>query len=236
ITIRDITYLQTQREVKDSVDSKGVRLDVYASDPDRVFDIEMQTTRKKELLLRARYYAASMDIDSCYNGDTYKLLKDNYVIFICMFDPFGKGLPVYTYRTTCQEDGSLQDDRTVKLPYNVGAYKKIEDAEVRALFEYMYRGTVNGIFAEQLDKQVKKAKTNSEYRRSYMTLSMMLHDARNEGKDIGIAIGRTQGKEQNQMEMMKLFQMLRSQNRMDDLDRAITDKEYLQSLLDKMNE
>ena len=68
-----------------------------------------------------------------------------------------------------------------------------------------------------------------------MTLSMMLHDARNEGKDIGIAIGRTQGEEQNQMKMMKLFQMLRSQNRMDDLDRAIADKDYLQSLLDKMD-
>ena len=165
-----------------------------------------------------------------------------------MFDPFGKGLPVYTYRTICQEDDSLQDDRTIKLFYNVGAYNKIEDTEIRCLFEYFYKGTINGMFAEQLDRQVRKAKTNSEYRRSYMNMSILLADARNEGKDIGrtegiaigksegIAIGRTQGKEQNQMEMMKLFQMLRSQNRMDDLDRAITDKEYLQSLLDKMNE
>ncbi len=67
-----------------------------------------------------------------------------------------------------------------------------------------------------------------------MNMSILLADARNEGKDIGIAIGRTQGKEQNQMEMMKLFQMLQKQNRTEDLNKAINDKEYLQSLLDEM--
>ena len=47
-----------------SYDAKSIRLDVRTSDPEHEYDIEMQTTDKKDLPLRARYYQSLMDIES----------------------------------------------------------------------------------------------------------------------------------------------------------------------------
>ncbi len=82
-------------------DSKGVRLDVYAKDSSRVFDIEVQVADTKELAERARYYQGIMDIDSLKSGQPYSDLKESYVLFICMSDIFGKGLPIYSFENLC---------------------------------------------------------------------------------------------------------------------------------------
>ena len=59
-----------------------------------------------------------MDVDNLLRGQSYANLKESYVIFICTQDPFGVGLPVYTFRSVCGEDGSiLLDDKSVKVFY-----------------------------------------------------------------------------------------------------------------------
>ena len=59
-----------------------------------------------------------MDVDNLLRGQSYAELKESYVIFICTQDPFGVGLPVYTFRSVCSEDGSiLLDDKSVKVFY-----------------------------------------------------------------------------------------------------------------------
>ena len=59
-----------------------------------------------------------MDVDNLLRGQSYAELKESYVIFICTQDPFGKGLPVYTFRSVCGEDGSiLLNDKSVKVFY-----------------------------------------------------------------------------------------------------------------------
>ena len=55
---------------------------------DDIFICQMQTTDKKDLPLRARYYQSLMDIESTQRGTKYKALKQNVVIFICLQDPF----------------------------------------------------------------------------------------------------------------------------------------------------
>ena len=82
-------------------ESKGIRLDVYVSDPDRVFDIEIQTLILPSLPKRTRYYQSLMDVDNLLRGQSYAELKESCVIFICTQDPFGEGLPVYTFRSVC---------------------------------------------------------------------------------------------------------------------------------------
>ena len=49
--------------------SKGIRLDLYVSDSDRVFDIEIQATDTGELSQRARYYQGIMDVDTRNRND-----------------------------------------------------------------------------------------------------------------------------------------------------------------------
>lgn len=49
------------------------------------------------------------------SGKPYLYMPDTYVIFICTFDPFGRGLPIYTLETKCNE---------IDLPeYKDGVYK-----------------------------------------------------------------------------------------------------------------
>ena len=54
--IRKINYLAKQKVIDITSDGKGIRLDVYLEDDENtVFDIEMQTTTRKDLPKRTRY-------------------------------------------------------------------------------------------------------------------------------------------------------------------------------------
>ena len=51
-------------------------------------NLEMQTGHRLELPKRSRYYQAAADIDNTPPSGLYSEMRDNYVIFICTFDPF----------------------------------------------------------------------------------------------------------------------------------------------------
>ena len=49
-------------------------------------------------------------------GKPYSSLKESWIVFFCTFDPFGKGLPVYTVRQTYEEAHDTKyDDGTHKV-------------------------------------------------------------------------------------------------------------------------
>ena len=111
IKVERIEYPELQKEIRPYYSAHGVRMDVYVKDSDRIFDIEMQTSIPKDLPRRMRYYQSMIDIDSLIAGSDYATLKESYVIFLCTKDPFGLGLPIYTFNTVCKEktDFSLND-------------------------------------------------------------------------------------------------------------------------------
>ena len=120
IKIDHIEQPAAQKGFKTDYFSKGARFDVYVKDgTGRCFDIEIQTSHLTDLAKRARYYQGVMDVDNLMAGDDYKDLKDSYVIFLCMGDPFGLGLPVYTIRNRIDEAPSeLIDDGRLSVFYN----------------------------------------------------------------------------------------------------------------------
>lgn len=96
-------------------DYRGVRLDVYADDEaGTVYDVEMQTTNQKNLPRRSRFYQSQMDAAFLEPGDDFNKLPESLVIFICTFDPFGRGRYRYTYQERCKEDGEPLGDGTGK--------------------------------------------------------------------------------------------------------------------------
>ncbi|WP_038081157.1 Rpn family recombination-promoting nuclease/putative transposase, partial [Treponema socranskii] len=138
IKVGKIEYPSLQKTIAPFYESKGIRLDVYVFDSDRVFDIEIQTSIPPSLPKRTRYYQSLMDVDNLLRGQSYAELKESYVIFICTQDPFGKSLPVYEFRNICTADGTLfLDDKSYKVFYNVGAYSKEGEPELSALLEYL---------------------------------------------------------------------------------------------------
>ena len=50
---------------------RGVRLDVFARGDGRVYDIEMQVTRERDLGRRMRYYQAAMDVGELGSGEDF---------------------------------------------------------------------------------------------------------------------------------------------------------------------
>ena len=93
---------QAERTMQEWIDAKSVRFDVYTKDDKRIFDVEVQTSNNKNLPKRSRYYQSVIDMDNLSKGENYTKLKDSYIIFLCLEDAFGKGLPVYFFENTCK--------------------------------------------------------------------------------------------------------------------------------------
>ena len=96
IKIRDIVYVDYEETIQMTAKSKVIRLDIYVEDDNNtVFNLEMQTTTYKELPKRSRYYQGIIDLNMIEKGESYDILKESYVIFICTFD-FLKKEEVFT--------------------------------------------------------------------------------------------------------------------------------------------
>ena len=194
IKVGKIEYPSLQKTIAPFYESKGIRLDVYVSDPERIFDIEIQTSIPPSLPKRTRYYQSLMDVDNLLRGQSYAELKESYVIFICTQDPFGKGLPVYEFRNICTADGTLfLDDKSVKVFYNVGTYGKEREPELSALLEYLCERRATSGFTQHIDELVEKAKRNEKFRSWYMSLNIWKDDLLREGSQLGEKIGFERG-------------------------------------------
>lgn len=145
-------------------DSKGIRLDVFVKDINKMYDIEIQAANTDDLPKRSRYYQALMDLDTLKTGQEYKELKDSHVIFICLDDSFKSGLPVYTFDYTCQEDGKTKlDDGALKHFFIANTCAKmIEDEEVRSFFKFLISNKATSDYTSDLNKYVTDAKHNMQ--------------------------------------------------------------------------
>ena len=194
IKVKDLEYVEEQKEINIAFDSKSVRLDVYVEDSDRIFDIEMQTTNQRGLAKRSRYYQGMIDLNTIEKGENYKKLKDSYIIFICTFDPFRKGLAQYSFTNCCLEDNDLQlEDGTMKIFFNTKNYNQAKDAEIQAFLRYVNGEYSNDPFVKRLDARVKQVKENKEWRAEYMTLLMREQEIQEEAFEKGKAEGRAEG-------------------------------------------
>ena len=134
VQIAQIRYPKLEKKIAPYFTSKGVRLDVYLKDSDKILDIEMQSRTFSELGKRTRYYQSMIDIDALMKGEKYSKLKDSYILFICKRDPFkddkkrGFSMPCYTFKNVCLENSAVNlNDKALKVIYNASAYKKAED-------------------------------------------------------------------------------------------------------------
>ena len=202
IQVKTIRYMETEKTMKAQLTSKNTRLDVYVEDKDgNVADIEMQTTDTKsvinyderdektiirELPLRTRYYQNIIGTNMLRKGMHYRELKKAYVIFICTFDPFGSGLPVYHFTYRCKEDCNLQmGDLTENIFLNVKAAYKTDDEELAAFLRYVNGQSATTLFTRMLDKEATRIKNNDDWRLKAMTLDMEIKDMKKREREKG---------------------------------------------------
>ena len=120
----------------------------------------------------------------------YRELRKSYVIFICTFDPFGKGLPMYHFTYRCKEDSSLEmGDLTENIYLNARAADKTEDKALGDFLSYVNSGKAGSEFTQALDAETKRVTNDEEWRERYVTWEMDLkiiqEDAEKKGEKKG---------------------------------------------------
>lgn len=173
-----------QKAIDLTADGRGIRLDVYAeNDDNEVFDVEMQTTKQKNLPKRSRYYQGMIDLHLINRGDDFKKLKKSFVIFICMSDPFpGYERCIYTFENICRDDTRLVlGDETYKVFLNADGTKGNVSDEMKDFLHLLKDGYGQSPLVKKIEEQVVKAREHKEWRLEYMTLYMRDRQNREEG-------------------------------------------------------
>lgn len=112
------------------------------------------------------------------------------IIFICPFDQFGLGRHIYTFENICKEDKNLfLKDGTTKIFLNAKGTMDDVSPELKAFLDYVAGKRSNDLFVDELEKAVKTARKNREWRHEYMTL--LMRDQEN--MEIGREEGRAEG-------------------------------------------
>ena len=195
IEIEEIVVVGTQVSMKSNFHAKGVRLDVYAKDKKgNAYDIEMQTTKMRELPLRSRYYHSEMDSYQIAAGEKYGNLKHSIVIFVCNFDLFAKNRSVYTFESICCEDTEIHlQDKRKTIFININGSREGVPKELAHLLDYLKTKTPTDGFTERLEQRVLKIRRDTEWRDDYMTLEMKMDEKYEQGLKEGITKGIEQG-------------------------------------------
>ena len=129
-----VTSVDTQEEMRSpEIGGRNITLDIHAIDiDDTEFDVEVQCSSEGAHVRSSLFHSAVMDARMFKEGDSFKTLKDSYVIFIYKHDKFGIGLPIYHVDRVVLETGKSFKDGS-HIIYVNGTYKG--DDEIGKLIE-----------------------------------------------------------------------------------------------------
>ena len=192
LSIKNIT---SQKTIENHSESKLVRLDVLAEDEKKNnFNIEMQMVNNDKIPQRMRLYQASIDVYMTEKGTFYANMPNTVIIFFCMFDPIGKGLPIYTFKNICEQDKNIKlNDGTTKIIINVKAYEKVKNPELKGLMKYICDGIVTTSLTEEIEMAMSNIKQNTTFLKEYKSFYATMQDAKMEGRMEGRMEGMREG-------------------------------------------
>ena len=232
IKIDHLTYVKSEDAIGNDILGKGIRLDVHVKDSDREFDLEMQMTDTHELPLRARFYHSLLDADALDKGQSYDMLKESFVIFICPFDVFGKELPVYSFDRICFEDFSVRlGDKSHTVFFNFGAWEKVNDDEIKNVLKYFQSGTVESALTEKINSMVTHNRYKREWRERFMTYEQDMAVREKYWYKDGVAAGMAAQKAEDE----KIIQEkeLELQEKDSEIARILKENARMKALLEK---
>ena len=208
---------QREKFIQMKKDGKYVQLDLHVKDSrSRIFDAEMQNKSKNpekqaELPKRSRYYHSMVDCNETSAGTAYLDLSEVYVIFICTFDPFEKGLYKYTFQKTCIEDGEITlDDKATTIFFNATAEYDDIPEKTRNLFRYIMKEEATDEITTRLKESVEEARMREDWGNEYMQTVMHDTEVWNDGKAEGRVEGRAEGREEMRAELQPEIDALKA--------------------------
>ncbi len=142
---------------------------------------------------RPRYYQSVLDMMQLSRGIFYDELKQQYVIIICPYDPFGAKIPVYTFTNIYHENGMELGDGTTKIFLNCASEQWDKYPELKPFADYvMGKADTEDSFIREIDEAVNMARQNAQWRKEYMNLQEKLYLSKIEGIEQGIEHGKSE--------------------------------------------
>ena len=202
--VGELTDVQSQKEIRITIDGKPIRLDIYTKDDTTIYDAEMQNLNRKTidslaLPKRTRFYQSSIDMDFISRGGYFKNLPESRIMFICTFDPFGRGMSKYTFRERCDEDPELMlSDGAEKTFFNC-CYEKNDIPEgLRSFYDYVEYGKASDDLTKRIEAAVQQAKKSEKWRSEYMKERALFQELKEEGREEGRAEERKNTEKERQ--------------------------------------
>ena len=227
--------VKAERNVLFSSDFRCVRLDVFASSEWNVdYNLEMQNIDEKNLPQRSRYHQAEMDLSSLKPGQDFAELKPSVIVFICSFDPFGKGLYRYTFEPRCLEDDFPLGDGTKRIFLSTkGTNESDVPKELVSFLRYVTDSTDACVERTKewklgkIHERIKTLKQSRKLEERYMQLGELLKREHDEGRDEGYKTGC----EKTAAQMLELVCRMIADGKTDLIPRLKEEKAFCQEML-----
>ncbi len=215
IKVGHVEYPELEKAIKPFYTTKGVRLDVYLKDDDKIIDVELQCYPQDALGKRTRYYQSMIDMDSLMKGQDYPELKESYILFICKQDPFfideekkiSYGLPCYTFQNVCKENAEVNlNDKSLSVIYNANAYEAEKDEKIKAFLHFISTNEPGkDDFTNRLSKLVEKIKDNEKFRSDYAAMNLHDRDIQRAARKEGMEEGKQEKAIENAVKAVKKY-------------------------------
>ena len=126
-----------------------------------------------------------IDLNLLERGANYKELKKSYVIFICPFDEFKRGLHKYTFENRCKEMPELVlGDESTKIFLCAGGNADDVSDDMKDFLNWLTTEQIgDSELVKKLQNAVENAQNQEEWRLEYMTLLMRDNEMREEGRN-----------------------------------------------------
>ena len=184
--VRKIEYSGFEESYKAKFEAKGIRLDVYIEGDEKIYNVEMQTT-DEALDKRSRYYHSVLDLKTLQPGDSYRDIRESYVIFICTFDPFDKNEVYYHIQNQCTNVRDVEYDDGMHTIYlnTKGSKGKVSN------YLKTFLNAVDGVFdsselSAKIKEEVDEIKYSDKWREEYMFQEVHDQDMMLKGKRITV--------------------------------------------------
>ena len=198
LDIQRIEFIDRQKDLTDSYEYHGIRLDVYLKDEKgTVFNVEIQADRRHDLPKRVRFYQSGIDRSELPKGADYAVLSESYIIFVCDFDYFHIGKAV-------GERVSLL--KGTDVPYEDGSHvfflnSHYQEANAsKSILEFLDLIRTNDIekpyetlLVQKTRERMQEVRSDKELEVSYMTIAQKMLDERRSGYLDGVEEGIDKG-------------------------------------------
>ena len=172
-------------------DRRSIRLDAFATDGEKFYDIEIQRRNSGAVPQRARFYSSLIDANIFERNKDFRTLPETYVIFINERDVLRLGKQIYHIERTIKEAGTDFNDGA-HIVY-VNCEKREGSTPLDLLLQDFFIKNPARMNNEVLADRVSTVKGRRENKMAVPSFEDVYQEGKNDGIQEGLAKGIAKG-------------------------------------------